>query len=69
MAQQTSVRLVDDLDGGKAAETVAFGLDGASFETVIKLENRNQVLASNTQDGINGVISMRDRTPIVFENK
>ena len=32
MAQQTSVSLVDDLDGGKAAETVTFGLDGSSFE-------------------------------------
>jgi len=32
VAQQTSVSLVDDLDGGKAAETVAFGLDGSSFE-------------------------------------
>lgn len=50
-------------------ESLLASLDGASFETVIKLENRNQVLASNTQDGINGVISMRDRNPIVFENK
>ena len=32
MAQQTSVSLVDDLDGSKAAETVAFGLDGSVFE-------------------------------------
>ena len=32
MAQQTSVSLVDDLDGSKAAETVAFGLDGFLFE-------------------------------------
>ena len=28
-AQQRSVTLVDDLDGGKAAETVVFGQDGA----------------------------------------
>lgn len=39
MAQQTSVSLVDDLDGGKAAETVSFGLDGAIFE--IDLSKRN----------------------------
>lgn len=50
-------------------ESLLASLDGASFETIVKLENRNQVLASNTQDGINGVISMRDRNPIVFENK
>jgi len=39
VAQQRSVSLVDDLDGGKAAETVAFGLDGVSFE--IDLNKRN----------------------------
>jgi hypothetical protein len=32
VAYQTSVRFVDDLDGGKAAETVVFGLDGASYK-------------------------------------
>jgi len=32
MAQIREVRLVDDLDGGKAAESVAFSLDGKSYE-------------------------------------
>lgn len=32
MAQVTEVRLVDDLDGGAAAESIAFGLDGKNFE-------------------------------------
>jgi hypothetical protein len=32
MAQVTQVRLVDDLDGGEAAESVAFGLDGKTYE-------------------------------------
>ena len=32
MAQITQVRLVDDLDGGQAAESVAFSLDGKSYE-------------------------------------
>lgn len=50
-------------------ECLQASLDGASFDAVIKLENRNQVLAANTQDGINGVLGMRDRKPIVFENK
>src|SRR6478672_11793245 len=32
MAQITEVRLLDDLDGGEAAESVAFSLDGKNFE-------------------------------------
>jgi hypothetical protein len=39
MAQQTTVTLTDDIDGGKAAETVSFGLDGKSYE--IDLSKRN----------------------------
>jgi enoyl-CoA hydratase/carnithine racemase len=50
-------------------ECLLASLDGTSFEAVIKMENRNQVLAANTQDGINGVVSMRDKQPIKFENK
>ena len=32
MAQRVEVVLVDDLDGGSAVETVAFALDGVSYE-------------------------------------
>ena len=32
MAQITEVRLLDDLDGGEAAESVTFSLDGKSYE-------------------------------------
>jgi Lsr2 len=32
MAQITEIRLLDDLDGGEAAESVAFSLDGKSYE-------------------------------------
>ncbi|KRF37176.1 histone-like nucleoid-structuring protein Lsr2 [Nocardioides sp. Soil805] len=32
MAQKVNIILVDDLDGSEAAETVSFGLDGASYE-------------------------------------
>ena len=39
MAQVTNVKLLDDLDGSRAAETVAFGIDGASYE--IDLSARN----------------------------
>lgn len=39
MAQQVQVLLVDDIDGGKAAETVSFSLDGVQYE--IDLSTRN----------------------------
>ncbi|WP_345713818.1 Lsr2 family protein, partial [Kineococcus glutinatus] len=32
MAQKVQVLLVDDVDGGEAAETVSFALDGVSYE-------------------------------------
>lgn len=39
MAQKVSVNLVDDIDGGKAVETVRFALDGVDYE--IDLGKRN----------------------------
>lgn len=39
MAQRTIVELTDDIDGGKADETVTFGLDGKSYE--IDLTDKN----------------------------
>ena len=39
MAQQTTVTLTDDLDGGKAAETVTFGLDGRTYEIDLSKKN------------------------------
>ncbi len=32
MAQKTTTFLIDDLDGGQAAETLTFGLDGTQYE-------------------------------------
>jgi hypothetical protein len=32
MASVTEVRLIDDIDGGEAAETVAFDLEGKNYE-------------------------------------
>ncbi|MCW1249224.1 Lsr2 family protein [Acaricomes phytoseiuli] len=32
MAQKVNIILVDDLDGGTAEETIAFGLDGTGYE-------------------------------------
>ncbi|MEI8055933.1 MAG: Lsr2 family protein [Actinomycetes bacterium] len=39
MAQKVQVVLVDDVDGGKAEETVAFSLDGVSYEIDLSSEN------------------------------
>ncbi len=41
MAQRVQIVLEDDLDGGEAAETVTFGLDGVSYE--IDLSDQNAV--------------------------
>jgi hypothetical protein len=32
MAQRVAITLIDDIDGGEAAETVEFSLDGKSYE-------------------------------------
>jgi len=47
MAQKVEVTLIDDLDGGKADETVTFGLDGAQY--VIDLSAKN---AEALRDGL-----------------
>lgn len=39
MAQRTVVLLVDDIDGGEAAETITFALDGVSYEIDLNEEN------------------------------
>lgn len=39
MAQRVRVLLIDDIDGGEGDETVAFSLDGTSYE--IDLSERN----------------------------
>lgn len=39
MAQRTILELVDDLDGGKADETVIFALDGVEYEIDLSDEN------------------------------
>jgi len=39
VAKETITRLIDDLDGGDAAETVLFGLDGHSCEIDLSAKN------------------------------
>jgi hypothetical protein len=40
MAKNVSVVITDDLDGSQGAETVAFGLDGVSYEIDLAQPNR-----------------------------
>ncbi|MET0147146.1 MAG: Lsr2 family protein [Ilumatobacteraceae bacterium] len=39
MAREVIERLIDDLDGGDAAETVTFGLDGVTYEIDVNKKN------------------------------
>lgn len=43
MAKETVTRLIDDLDGGEAHETLTFGLDGHSFEIDLSNKNANKL--------------------------
>lgn len=39
MVQKVSYVLIDDIDGGEAAESVTFGLDGVTYEIDLSAEN------------------------------
>lgn len=43
MAQQVVVTLSDDIDGGEASETVAFGLDGKVYEIDLSPDNARRL--------------------------
>jgi hypothetical protein len=43
MAQKVQVTLVDDLDGSEANETVAFSLDGTSYEIDLSTGNAEKL--------------------------
>jgi hypothetical protein len=43
MAQKVNVVLVDDIDGGEAAETVTFALDGVDYEIDLSEDNANKL--------------------------
>src|SRR5581483_1401014 len=52
MAQKVEVRLVDDIDGGQADETVKFALDGAEYE--IDLSSKHAVALRKSVDSFVG---------------
>ena len=43
MARETVTRLVDDIDGGVAHETVTFGLDGRLYEIDLSARNAKKL--------------------------
>ncbi|WP_105975216.1 histone-like nucleoid-structuring protein Lsr2 [Streptomyces geranii] len=43
MAQRVVVTLSDDIDGSEAAETIAFGLDGKSYEIDLNQTNAKKL--------------------------
>ncbi len=43
MAQKVQVTLEDDIDGGKADETVTFSLDGVSYEIDLSKKNADKL--------------------------
>lgn len=43
MAQKVHIILEDDLDGGEATQTVAFGLDGDTYEIDLSDENATKM--------------------------
>jgi hypothetical protein len=43
MAEQIIKRLIDDLDGGEAKETVPFSIDGVSYEIDLGTDNATRL--------------------------
>lgn len=41
--QRVEILLVDDIDGGEGAETVSFGLDGATYEIDLSEKNAKEL--------------------------
>jgi hypothetical protein len=65
MAKETITRLVDDLDGGVAHETVTFGLDGHLYEIDLSTKNAKKLrseLASFVEHGSR--VSARAERPV-----
>lgn len=54
MAKEVFTRLIDDLDGGEAAETVTFGLDGYAYQIDLSTKNATKLrnaLAAYVENG------------------
>jgi nucleoid-associated protein Lsr2 len=57
MAQQTTVRFIDDLDGSEASGTVTFALDGRSYEIDLSDDN-----AAKLRNGLAAFVEVARQT-------
>ena len=46
MARKVEVKLVDDIDGGEADETLRFGLDGTNYEIDVNAKHADKLRAA-----------------------
>jgi pyrimidine deaminase RibD-like protein len=67
MAQITEVRLVDDLDGGEAAESVTFSIDGKFYE--IDLSEKHAATLRDTFAPFVGSARRAGSAPVVARQK
>jgi hypothetical protein len=72
MAKRTIHVLVDDLDGGRADETVRFALDGVQYEIDLSAQNVEKLrgifaryLAAGSRVGRSGPVAASPRRPYV----
>lgn len=63
MAQKTIVKLIDDIDGSEADESLTFGLDGVEYEIDLTAER-----AEELRSQLNGWISHARRVPASRRN-
>src|ERR1700712_2099849 len=66
MAQVTNVKLLDDLDGTKAVETVSFGVDGVGYQIDLSAKNAKalrKVLGDFVAAGRPGKVAARAAAP------
>jgi hypothetical protein len=61
MAQKVSVVLMDDLDGTEASETIAYALDGVSYE--IDLNDKNAAKIRKALDPFIAASRKASKTP------
>ena len=59
MAREVIEKLIDDLDGGEAAETVTFGLDGATYEIDLSKKSAAAFRKSLARSSQRGAAALR----------
>ena len=57
MVQRRAIHLIDDLDGGRADETVRFSLDGRDYEIDLSVDNAHLL-----RDALQPYVSVARRT-------